>query len=187
MGVFVKFLIDFLPMVFFFAAYKLTDVYTATLVLMVCSILQVIYLKIRHGKVEPMMWISLGFILVFGSMTFEFKNPRFLQWKVSILNWLFALAFLSVRAWKKTSLIQLMSQNRVHLPTAVWKTLDGYWITYFSVIGALNLLIAYTCSMNTWVTFKVFGIIGCTILFVVIQGFYIHRKTREKPRLYQTP
>ncbi len=172
-----KFLSDFLPVLLFFIAYKTHDIYVATGVAVAASAIQVAYFHFRYGKVEKMQWVTLGLLVFFGGMTLAFRDPDFIMWKPTVVNWLFAAAFIGSLFIGQKSLIQRMMEQAISLPDKIWVRLTYLWAGFFIAIGLLNLYVAYNFSEETWVNFKLFGMLGLTFAFVIAQGFYIARHT----------
>ncbi len=170
-----KFLFDFLPIVLFFAAYKLYDIYVATAVAIVASILQVGWVWCRHGKVENMYWITLGVIVVFGGLTLLLHDETFIKWKPTLVNWLFAAAFLGSQFIGKQSLLKRMMAANISLPEPIWLRLNMSWVSFFVTMGAANLYVAFNYDTDTWVNFKLFGMMGLTVVFIIAQAFYLSR------------
>lgn len=170
-----KLLVDFFPIVLFFAAYKLADIYVATLAAIAGAILQVAYTWFRTRKVETMHLVSLVLILVFGGATWFLRDPTFIKWKPTVLNWLFAVVFLGSQFIGRQPIIQRMLNAQLELPGAVWRRLNLAWSSFFIVIGAVNLYVAFNFEESTWVNFKLFGMLGLTVLFVLLQSFYLSR------------
>jgi len=170
-----KFLYDFFPIVLFFIAYKLYGMYVATAVIIVSSLLQVGYSWFRHRKVEKMHLITLVIVLVFGGLTLILQDPVFIKWKPTVVNWLFAVAFLGSQFIGAKTLVERMMSTQIELPSPVWRRLNLTWVAFFIVSGAANIYVAYNYSEDTWVNFKLFGVLGLTIAFIIIQAFYISR------------
>ncbi len=173
-----KLFFDFLPVILFFAVYKLggNDIYRATLVAIVTSVLQVGYVRLRHRKVERVQLIGLVMIVVFGSATLLLRNERFIMWKPTVLNAVLALVFLaSHHVARKKPLLQTMMEQAIELPDAVWRRMSYAWMAFFLVSGTLNIIVAYACSQNTWVNFRMFGLLGLTVLFAIGQAVYLAR------------
>lgn len=174
-----KLLFDLFPIVLFFIAYKMYDIYTATAVIIVASITQVLYFYIKNKRVEKMHIITLVLILVLGGLTLYFQDEDFIKWKPTIVNWGFALAFLGSHYIGKKPIIQRMMDQMIQLPEVVWGRLSWLWIAFFILSGATNLYVAFNYDTNTWVNFKLFGLMGMTIVFIVIQGIYINKYMQE--------
>jgi len=170
-----KFLYDFFPIVLFFIAYKVYGMYVATAVIIVSSLLQVGYSWYRHRKVEKMHLITLVIVLVFGGLTLILQDPVFIKWKPTVVNGLFAVAFLGSQFIGKKTLVERMMSTQIELPSAVWRRLNLTWVAFFVVSGAANIYVAYNFSEDTWVNFKLFGVLGLTFAFIIIQAFYISR------------
>jgi len=212
-----KLLIDFFPVLLFFAAYKLYDIYVATAVAIAASFLQVAWFWLKHRRTETMHLVTLGLLVVFGGLTIVLQDRTFIMWKPSIVNWLFAAVFLGSQFVGRRPLIERMMSHAVDVPGRVWRRLNLMWTAFFIFSGLANLYVANgffiaeqalvaaagqadidlaTCSktlavelldlcMNaqareeTWVNFKLFGMMGLTIAFVVAQGFYLARHIRD--------
>jgi intracellular septation protein len=171
-----QFLVDLLPVIAFFIAYKLADIYVATGVLIVGVLIQTAASWIRHRKVSPMLLTSAVLVLVFGGLTLLIHDPVFIKWKPSIVNWLFAGAFLLSQFFYRPSIVQRLMGENVTLDEVSWKRLNFAWVGFFVVAGALNLYVAYTYDEATWVNFKLFGLMGLTLVFALAQGVWIARK-----------
>ncbi|MAD46432.1 MAG: septation protein A [Oceanospirillaceae bacterium] len=200
-----KLLIDFLPIVIFFVVYKWAPelinliapllspdqlaaleatkpIVIATAVLIPATVIQVIYLRLTTGKVEKMHLITLALVVLLGSATLISQNAEFLMWKPTIVNWLFAAAFLGTQWFTEKSLIQRMMEQAMTLPEHVWGRLNYAWVTFFVVSGLANLYVAYTFSEEFWVEFKLFGLLGLTILFIIGQSLFLYRyMNHEEP------
>tara|TARA_R110000868_G_scaffold410505_1_gene698731 strand:- start:16549 stop:17082 length:534 start_codon:yes stop_codon:yes gene_type:complete len=174
-----KFLYDFLPIIIFFVAYKLFGIYVATASAIVVSLLQVIYYRIRHGKFENMQLATLVLIAVLGGATLIFHDVMFIKWKVTVVNWLFAAVFFITQFVGKDPLVKHMLRKNIDLPDAVWKRLNFSWVIYFFVLGCVNLYVIYHFSTDTWVNFKLFGILGLTVVFVIFQAVYLSRHMKH--------
>jgi len=179
-----KFLIDFFPILLFFAAYQVWDIYVATVVAIGASALQVGWQRLRHGRVETMQWVTLGLLIFFGGLTLLLRDPVFIKWKPTVVNWLFAVAFLVTAFVGEKSLLQRMMGHAVTLPAVIWRRLNWAWVGFFVVLGALNLFVAYRFSEDTWVKFKLFGLLGLTLLFVFAQAPYLakHMEPEAAPK-----
>ena len=170
-----KLLVDFLPILLFFVAYKLADIYVATGVLIVATLAQVGWIWLRQRRVEKLPLITAGLVLVLGGATLALHDPWFVKWKPTVVNWLFALAFLGSHVIGQKTLLERMMGGQLELPTPVWVKLSFAWALFFFVMGAVNLYVAYTFSENAWVNFKLFGMMGLTLLFVLAQAAYMSR------------
>jgi len=171
-----QFLIDLLPVIAFFVAYKMAGIYVATGVLIVGVLLQTLVSWVRHRKVSGMLLASAVLVLVFGGLTLLIHDPVFIKWKPTIVNWLFAAAFLVTQYTRGPSIVQRMLGESVTLDDGSWKRLNLMWIGFFVFAGTLNILVAYRYDEATWVNFKLFGLMGLTLLFALAQGVWIARK-----------
>jgi len=176
-----KFLFDLFPVLLFFVAFKVYDIYVATGVAIAATLAQVAWLKLRGRRVEPMLWASLAIIVVFGGATLLLQDETFIKWKPTVLYWLFgAVLALSALVFRR-NLIRAMLSEQVQLPEPVWARLNLSWVGFFVFMGAANLWVAYNFSTDLWVNFKLFGGMGLMLLFVVVQALFLARYVEEKP------
>ncbi len=170
-----KLIADFLPVIIFFVAYKIWGMYVATGIFIAATMLQIGWNHHVHKKVETMQWVTLGLVLVFGSLTLALHDPVFIKWKPTVVNWLFAAAFLGSGLFMQRSLLQRMMDHAIGLPRSVWSRLNLAWVVFFIGAGIANLYVAYNFSESIWVDFKLFGMLGLTLVFIMLQGFYLAR------------
>ena len=204
-----KFLFDFLPVVFFFLAYKqygsvppeliqfvnqipmveLTPkepkhaLIFATLVLIFASLLQNILHWLMYRRFEKMHLISFGILMVFGSMTVILKDPAFLKWKVTIFNWVFAVVLIGSLFVGTKTLIERMMAHAINVPEPIWRKVTVYWGIFFASIGVLNLIVAFYFpgeNDKNWVNFKLFGMFGLTMAFMIGQVIYLTKHAIEE-------
>ena len=177
-------LFDFLPIIAFFVAYKLANIYVATLVIIIATVLQVSVHWLRTRRVNPMHLVSAGLVLVFGGLTLAIRDAVFIMWKPTVVNWLFAAAFLVslLPRFGGRPLVQRLmtaTEAEFNLSPALWRRLNWMWIAFFLVMGAVNIAVFRYFDEATWVNFKLFGMLGLTLAFVVIQGFWIAAQARH--------
>ncbi|MGQ0385311.1 MAG: septation protein A [Gammaproteobacteria bacterium] len=177
-------LFDFLPVIAFFVAYKLADIYVATVVIVVATVVQVSVHWLRTRRVNPMHLVSAGLVLVFGGLTLAIRDAAFIMWKPTVVNWLFAAAFLASQ-WRifggKPLVQRLLSSadSRLELSDGRWRRLNLMWVAFFIVMGAANVAVFSWFDEATWVNFKLFGMLGLTLAFIVAQGFWIAAQDRQ--------
>ena len=205
-----KLLADFLPIILFFAAFKYAGsdkdaaaafasehfgflvsggavgpgeapVLLATVVVIVATLAQVLVMKLRGKKVDTMLWVSLVLVVVLGGLTIWFHSETFIKWKPTLLYWVMGGAFLLGPLLFGKNLLRVLMGAQLELPEPVWQRLNWAWVVFFTVMGALNLWVAYTFSTDTWVNFKLFGSVGLMLVFTVAQGFYLSRHLPEEP------
>jgi intracellular septation protein len=169
-----KLLIDFFPIILFFVAFKVAGIYVATGVAIAATIVQIAWLRHSTGKVEPMQWISLAVIVLFGGATIALQNETFIKWKPTVLYWLMGGALLAGLFFRKNLLKSLMG-SQLELPEAAWRVVNWSWIGFFALMGVVNLWVAYHFDTDTWVNFKLFGGMGLMALFIVGQALYLGR------------
>ena len=205
-----KLLFDFFPIILFFVSFyqakflidntfigslinperpeHINATIVATGMAIVASFIQVGYNWFKAHKIERMHLFSLGLITVLGGITIIIGDPAFIQWKPTVLNWVFAAAFfLSIFIGEK-NLVERMMGSQLDLPDYVWTRLNLSWVAFFLVSGAANLYVAFyydlgaepDVRMATWVDFKLFGLMGLTIIFVILQAIYLARYIQEE-------
>lgn len=176
-----KLLFDFFPVLVFFGVYKYTgDIIIATAVLIPITVLQVAYTWVVRKQVENMHLVTLVLVIVLGGMTIFLRDPAFIQWKPTLVNWLFAVVFLGSQFIGSRSIVRRMLEANIELPDPVWARLNLSWVAFFTIIGALNLYVAFSFSEETWVNFKLFGMLGLTFVFVILQGVFLARYMQEE-------
>jgi intracellular septation protein len=174
-----KLLLDFFPILLFFVAFKVWDIYVATGVAIVATIAQIAWLRHSTGKIEPMQWLSLGIIVLFGGATILAHDETFIKWKPTVLYWMMAGALaVGLLVFRKNFLKSLMG-SQLELPDVAWRAMNWSWTGFFAVMGVLNLWVAYNFDTNTWVNFKLFGGLGLMALFIVAQALYLGRYMKD--------
>jgi intracellular septation protein len=180
-----KVLFDFIPVLVFFIAFKIPEdphqgILLATVVAITASLLQVTLFWIKNRRVENMHLITLAIIVVLGGATLLLQDERFIKWKPTAVNWLFALTFLVSQFIGKKNLVRRMMESTIRLPDPIWSRLNLSWVIFFVATGSANLYVAYNFNTETWVNFKLFGIMGLTMLFVIAQAAYLMRHTEQR-------
>jgi len=176
----VKLLFDLFPVILFFVAFKLSDIFVATAVAIVATALLIGWSLLRRHTVSKMQWASLVIIGVFGGATLLLHDETFIKWKPTVLYWLAGTTFLVALAFGKNLVRSVMSDG-LELPEPVWFKLCVAWGVFFLFKGALNLYIAYTFPTDFWVSFKLFGGMGLMIAFVIAQALWIARYIPQEP------
>jgi len=178
-----KFFFDLFPVVLFFVAFKAYDIFVATAVAIAATIAQIGWLRFRQHQIDKMMWVNLGIIVVFGGATLVSQDETFIKWKPTVLYWLMAMVLVVSNQFFKKNLIQAMLEKQVTLPSMVWSKLNLSWVGFFLLMGCLNLYVAFNFSVDSWVTFKLFGSTGLMLTFIILQmmmiGKYIKEATPE--------
>jgi intracellular septation protein len=176
-----KFLFDFFPILLFFIAYKFFDIYIATGVAIGATMVQCALSWMKTRTVGTMQLVALAVIIIFGGLTLYFHDEQFIKWKPTVINWLFGGAFLlSQVVGQKTAIERLLGTN-LTLPQSVWRRLNLAWIAFFLILGGVNLYVMHYFDRDTWVNFKLFGMLGLTLVFIVLQSFYLSKYVTESP------
>lgn len=172
-------LFDFFPLIVFFIAYKFAGIFVATGVLIAAVLVQVSVQWIRHRKVNSMMLISAVLVLVFGGLTLWIHDEAFIKWKVTVVNWLLAAGFLVSQFVGERPVVQRMMDGNITLERPLWLRLNSMWAGFFFILGAINLFVMFNFSTDAWAKFKVFGVIGLTLVFALLQGMWLASKMPE--------
>ena len=175
-----KILFDIFPVLLFFVVFKLFGVFPATASAIAATIAQVAWVKWRHGKVDTTLWVSLGIIVIFGGATLLFHNENFIKLKPTALYWFFAIAILFSRAFMGKNLMRMLLQEKIELPENIWQYLNYAWSIFFSVLGCINLYVAFNFSMEIWVDFKLFGTSGMMLGFIVLQAALLSKYVKAE-------
>lgn len=175
-----KFLIDFFPIILFFAAFKTWGIYEATAVAIAATVVQIAWLRYKTGKVETMQWVSLGLIVVFGGATLIAQDEDFIKWKPTVLYALMGGALLFGQWVLKKNFIRSLLGSQMQLPDHAWNVLGISWALFFIFMGIINIWVAYQFDTDTWVNFKMFGGLGLMLLFIVAQAIYMSRYLKHE-------
>jgi len=175
-----KLLVDFFPILLFFLAYKFFGIYWATGVAIAAAGLQVGYVRLRWRRWDKLQLMTLFLITVLGGATLFFHEEIFIKWKPTLINWLFAAVFLGSQYVGKAPIIQRLMKQQISLPAEIWRRLNLSWVVFFLLSGLANLYVVYHFDTNTWVNFKLFGLMGLTIIFIILQAFYLARHLRHE-------
>ena len=177
---------DLFPLFFFFIAYKFFGIYTATTAAIAASVIQVAYTRIRHKNYQIIQVVTCVMIVVFGGMTLALHNPIFIKWKPTMINWILAIVFIGSQYIGKKSVIERLLHDKITAPLNVWRTLNTMWVSFFLFAGTLNIIVAYNVDTDTWVNFKVFGMLGLTLVFGIIQAMYLAKHLKTALRTEET-
>lgn len=187
-----KFLFDFFPIALFFITFKFYDdpqegVLAATAVAIGATILQVFLFWLKNKRVEKMHIVTLVLITVLGGATLILKDPFFIKWKPTAVNWMFAIAFLGSQFIGDKPLVKRMMAHAVELPEIVWHKLNYAWVAFFVAMGFANLYVAFNYNLSIWVDFKTYGMLGLTVLFVILQAIFLAKHMPEKAEEIEKP
>ena len=199
-----KILFDFLPIALFFGMFKYAEshkdwaattatdwlgfmvsggvvgpteapVLLATVVVIVATLAQILWIKARGRKVDTMLWVSLGLVTVLGSATIYFHSESFIKWKPTVLYWVMGGSLLVGQLVFGKNGIKSLMGAQMNLPDPVWRNVNLSWIAFFAVMGFLNLWVAFNFPTSTWVNFKLFGGMGLMLVFVLVQALFLNK------------
>jgi intracellular septation protein len=142
-------------------------------------VLQIAWMRYKNGKVDTMQWVSLGVIVVFGGATLVTQDETFIKWKPSVLYWLMSATLWVGYFVFKRNFIQSLMGGQIELPQDIWGRLLHAWALFFTLMGFINLWVAYNFDTDTWVSYKLFGGLGLMLVFVLLQGVFLSRYMKE--------
>lgn len=200
-----KLLFDLFPVILFFTAFKYSEghktaavgllaslpgqlgvvapdqapILVATVVVILATVGQIVWVRVRHGHVDKMLWTSLALVIVFGGMTLIFHDETFIKWKPTVLYWLFATVLLGAWLFAGKNLIRQAIGEKFELPDPVWQRLNLSWVAFFAAMGGANLFVAFNFPTETWVNFKLFGGMGLMFAFIVAQSMVLSKYVQE--------
>lgn len=207
-----KILFDLFPLILFFISYKIAGSYqetihtllnehlgrfvsggaipasqapliAATIVGIIATVVQVLYLLLRRKKVDGALWVSLVVFIVFGGMTIYFHDSDFIKWKPTVFYWAMATAMLVAYRFFDKNMIRVAMEGQFQLPEHIWVRLHFMWVTFWLVLGFVNLFVAFVLFKSqddAWVNFKLFGATGLILVFFIAQAFYLSKHIKDE-------
>ena len=169
-----------LPVLIFFIFYKMIDIYSATFVLIVASLMQISYELIKYKRASIMNYVSCSLVLFFGFFAIYFRYEALIKWKVTIINWLFGVVFIGSSFLEKKPIVQHLMEENVKLSAPIWRVLNIIWGIFFIMLGSVNFFVAHVFSTDVWVNFKLFGMLGITFIFIIGQAAYLAKYHSQK-------
>ena len=175
-------LLELLPLVLFFGAYQMNGdtltvggwsytfdgIFSATAVLMISTALTWLASSLLGKRNDKrLMWMTLA-VLLFGAATLILRDQRFIQWKPTVFNWVLATVFLGSQFIGKSTVLERVLGGQLTLPRLIWTRLNVLWISNFTLVGALNLIVAYRCEEAVWVSYKLYSSIGFTLTLMLL-------------------
>lgn len=154
---------------------KEAPVLLATVVVILATAAQILWLAARGKKIDTMLWVSLTLVVVLGGATIYFHSENFIKWKPTMLYWAMGTALLVGQLFMNKNGIKSLMGAQMTLPDAVWRRVNFAWVGFFAIMGALNLWVAFNFTTDMWVNFKLFGATGLMLVFVVLQAVYLGR------------
>jgi intracellular septation protein len=175
--------LEWSPLIVFFVVFKLRGIYWATASLMlVCTAVMFAH-RARTGRYKPMHVVTAAVLWVLGTATLLFHDKRFIQWKPTVLLALTAMVFLASAVIGRQPLAQRMlegifNNESIDLPSRSWKRINLLWVVWFALLAAANIYVARNFDEAAWVNFKVFGITGAMVVFMIPQVIWLNGKTK---------
>ena len=165
----VKTALDFAPLLVFFVANRLFDIYAATAAVMITTLLAMGIAQFVYGRIQPMLWLVGAMVFVFGTATLLFHDPEFIKIKLTVIYALLALVLLFGMVTRRPLLQMVLGETFPALEPSGWRKLERNWLIFFIALAVLNEILRRTLATTDWVTFKVFGVTALTFIFAVAQ------------------
>jgi intracellular septation protein len=153
----------------------------ATIVVIAATLVHVATLKLMRKRIDFMLWVTLALVVVLGGATIWFHDKTFIKWKPSIAFWTMGLGLWITNTFFGKNLVKTMIGGELKLPDTVWQRLNHAWVAFFCSLGLVNVYVLYNFSDSAWATFKVFGVTGFIIVFMVVQVLYLSRYVKDEP------
>lgn len=183
-----KLLAEWFPILLFFVVYKIYDLYWATGVAIVATLVVMAVMRAMGERIETMQWVSLALIVVFGGATILLQDERFIKLKPTLLYGLFAVGLLGPQFVRGVLVMKKLMQTKISMPDRAWSRLNMAWGLFFAMMAVLNWWVAQSFSTDVWVNFKLFGTIGLMIVFIIGQALWMNRfATAERPDVLREP
>jgi intracellular septation protein len=165
-----KQLFEFFPLIVFFAVYYKSDkdLYISITAVIIATLISLIALYVKERKISTMMLVSTVILVIFGGLSLFFKNEIFFKMKPTIINALFAVALI-ISTYLNKPILKMMLNSSIKLKDQGWTMLNKMWTGYFIFLAVLNEIVWRNYPTDVWVNFKVFGIMGVTIAFTIVQ------------------
>jgi intracellular septation protein len=175
-------LLEWSPLIVFFVAFKVLDIYWATAALMLSCLVPLVVHRLRTGKFKTMHLITAAVVLILGTATLLLHDRRFIQWKPTVLMGLAAAAFLGSTLIGKQPLVRRMLEAVFDQPIEIsarsWLAINSLWAAWFALLAVANIFVAHNFAENVWVNFKVFGLPAAMMLFLLPQIFWLSGKIK---------
>lgn len=168
-------LLEFFPLIIFFAVYSFYGIYWATATLIIASAIQILFLFLTKKPIPKKIWVLALLMTVMGGMTIYFQDDAFLKWKVTVVYTIFGIVLLASDKFYQNNLIKKALGEALELPEKIWAKMNVAWAMFFIFIALLNIYIAYSFELDTWVKFKVFGTMILMFLFIVLNMISIYK------------
>jgi intracellular septation protein len=175
-------LLEWAPLIVFFAAYKLLGIYWATGALMVICVIVMFAHRLHAGRYKPMHVVTAAVAIALGSATLLLHDKRFIEWKPTVLLGIAAVVFLTSAFVGKQPLAQRMLEGvfsePLDLSLVTWRRINALWAAWFALLAAANIYIAHNFAESVWVNFKVFGISVAMMIFLIPQVVWLNGKIK---------
>jgi|SRR5665213_335775 len=161
-----KLILDLGPLMAFFVANWKLGLLWATGVLMATTFVSLVVSYYITRKLNKLALFGALFIGVFGSITLYLQDAWYLKLKVTLVELFFAALLIGGLYFKRLFVKDVMGEI-LELPDDVWRKLTIRWALFFVAMAVLNVVIWQMFSDSVWVTFKTFGLMGCTVVFAL--------------------
>lgn len=172
---------DVLPLLLYFAAYLVADLYVATAVMMAALAVQLVYSWVKFRTVSRLAWINFAVAVSFGGLALAWQDPRYLIARATVIYWVIGAGLLLVYWLAGRNLVQLALQSHFDAPEVLWRRSLYTYAAFFGVLGIANIVLGYHVSEAVWVAFDSIGVLVVIGLFMVLHFTHLRRLARTPP------
>ena len=185
----IKMALEVGPLVVFFITNTQFGIFVGTAWFMGAMVISLVLSWLLLRRIAIMPLVSGILVLIFGGITLLLHDDTFIKWKPTLVYWILGALVLASQWFGRKTIVERMMSAQIALPAPVWKRLNLSWGVFFAALGALNIYVAFYYGLDLdaetrqgiWVNFKVFGLLGITLLFVVVQAFFMTKHMQDKP------
>lgn len=195
-----KQLLELVPIALFFIAYQfdgetvtvagwshtVDGIFTATGVMIAATVLQILVTWLVWRSLERRLLWTGAAVIVFGGATLLLHDETFIQWKPTVFNWAMGVVFAGSQFIGGRNLVERLMGSQIKLPRRIWARVNWLWVAHFTYVGVLNLVVAYSFTEATWVSYKLYSSIGFTLLLMTLTALIIGPYLRQKPPFSDT-
>lgn len=174
-----KILYDLLPVILFFITFKMYDIFIATGVAIIVTLIQIVFTYSKNKKVDKMLLFNGIIITLLGGLTILFKDETFIIWKPSVIYWLLSVSLLISDSFFNKNLIKLAMGSQIKVQEKYWKKINLFTSIFFLGLGFINLYVGYNFDLDTWVNFKLFGITALLLIYILTISLYLTKVSKD--------
>ena len=164
-----RFALDYGPLLAFFVAFRVYEIFVATAVFMVAIVIAIAVSRWQTGRVSPIQWFTAIVVLGFGGFTLWLGDPDFIKLKPTIIYTAFAAVLLFGMATRRPLLKLVLGDAFPAVDAEGWRKLTRNWVLLFVALACANEVARRLLTTAQWVDFKVWGVTAATFVFALAQ------------------